>query len=468
MIEVQARTATGDVGYRLRSLSESRAGGVYQWTVRWPGWEMTDPLALDLLEISKAVFLADRAVRRSLNFGQRTREFHLRIPVRRVAVWRRAKALLESLARFASTDVWKLEFRPAESRRQSRQQRKRAESTATVVALFSGGLDSLCGAAYLARAGQNPIFVSHSPPGRETCSSLVERTFAAFERGELRDDQCVTFRLEVRERERDGRRSMFQEPTRRTRPFFFLSLACSVALDTRVTTVQMSENGAFALSLPIRADAYGALCSRQAHAFLLHGFKELLNLVSPCAAGWMVYNPFEQMTKGEACQLLDRASYLACEAVSCEYVGRQAASLWAWKKKHPVLAGGVGKGPQCGVCLPCLVRRAALHKAHIPDPADAYFFDARKVHKWDVLSRSPSQRDAGRHPPLYYVAAPHVYHVRHFCERLRSMTPHQFAMQYLPELRLPQTPDSHSDEALRQRYHLVLCFANELQEFLDS
>jgi hypothetical protein len=254
---------------------------------------------------------------------------------------------------------------------------------------------------------------------------------------------------------------MFQEPTRRTRPFFFLSLAGAVALQLRIPNIQMAENGAYALSLPIRSDAHGALCSRQAHAYLLDGFRELLTKVAPWLGRVCVYNPFQDVTKGEEClAYLGPAWTLTKKTMSCEYTGWQAAFLWAWKKKHRQASYWIGDGPQCGLCMPCLVRRAALYKYNrgVGDEGRSYFFNARRVGKW----RNEDRR------PLYSVAAAHVHHVRIFCRRIQEMNLSDFATRYLPELRLPQRAEFLSNDALERQYQLVRRFADELTAYLEA
>lgn len=474
-IEIQARNATDTVTYRLRRLSQAKKIGNYEWSVSWPGHTITNPTAYDMLEIGKAIHLSDRAVRRSLRYGRRTREIHLSIPVLQPSLWRPAAPLLESLARFASADIWKIEFAPVAGHDYTKS--PKVVPKTGVVALFSGGLDSLCGAAYLAKIRAQPIFVTHSPPGRDSSVSLLQDVWRAFGRKELDAESFATFRLRGRERNRKGARSMFQEPTRRTRPFFFLTLACAVALESGVSTIQMSENGAFALSLPIRADAHGALCSRQAHANLLFGFQGLLQTVAPWLGDVRIVNPFAELTKGEECaRYLGNAATLVHRAVSCEYVGRQAAFLRAWKKKHATLVSqfALGAGPQCGVCLPCLVRRAALYKnrGQVSDADGLYFFDARRVRDRDPDAQTHTgyvfSKKRGGRPPLYDAAAAHVYHVRQFCARVLRMDKSSFATQYLPELRLPQVPEFYSDEAVERHYGLVRRFAKELLQFLDA
>src|SRR5262249_4482858 len=152
----------------------------------------------------------------------------------------------------------------------------------------------------------------HSPPGRKATAHLIGETFGAFGR-DARAFACISYRLEPREAERSGVRSMFQEPTRRTRPFFYLSLACATPLAFEVPRVQMSENGALALSLPYRSDVYGPSMARQAHTFLLAGFEALLRALVPGVA-WAVTNPFVSETKGEACLRLGPAARLAARS----------------------------------------------------------------------------------------------------------------------------------------------------------
>lgn len=457
------------VSYRVRSTIESCTRGNFEWTVHWPGQEIEDPIALDLLEIAKGIHLADRMFRRSSRLGQRTREIIVRVPVRQPGLWKREVLHLESLVRFTSVDNWRLEFTHA-PQLEKRKPSKKPRSASSVVALFSGGLDSLCGAAYLAALrNENPIFVSHSPPGQENNLRLIQGVWKAHGRVPVSPDQCVTFRLKVRERDTQGLRSMFQEHSRRTRPFFFLALACAVAVDQQIPAVQMSENGALGMSLPMRADAYGAQCTRQAHIHMLQGFAELLNRIIPLPHGWRIYNPFEDMTKGEACQLLKKASPLSKDAISCEYVGHQAAFLRSWIDKHPAARARFGKGPQCGICTPCLIRRAALYRAGISDPDERYFFNAcRVLYKGEMLRASYLAGDHQHHPPLYEAASPQVFFIRRFCDAVRSMSDFEFAIQYFPELRYLADTDEHAILKLRQCHHLIKKLASETIQFLDS
>jgi hypothetical protein len=452
--------------WRLRSTDECGPGGNFEWTTQWPRNIIRNATALDLLEIGKALHMADRTVRRSFRLGQRTRRLTVRIPVIDPVTWRRQSSLLEELAGFASADDWKLEL--TQSPKRPPKGAVPPASYRSVVALFSGGLDSLCGAAHLAQNDEAPLFVSHSPPGRSNNLRLIRGVWEEFRKEPFPEEQCVVFRLEIRERNAAGRRAMFQEHSRRTRPFFFLALACATAVDRGIPAVQMSENGALGLSLPIRADAYGAMCSRQAHEFLLRGFARLLGSVAPRTGGWRVFNPFAEMTKGEACLLLKGAGRLAKKAVSCEYVGRQAAFLRWWKERHPRAARQMGDGPQCGLCVPCLIRRAALFRASIPDPSHSYFFDARRVARSVSGERTYLGTTDEESPSVYRVGSEHVFFLRRFLEQCARSDEVEFSLQYMPELRFMLNPGCDISAKLRSCHRLIRKLKKEMTQFLDS
>lgn len=461
MIEIQ-RHGEHPKSYRLRVRLPNKRSGQYDWSYHSTLGELTDPTARDLVEFAKAVFLADRAFRRSTRLGSQGRRISIRVPVHSVELWSKAAPILEQIARFVSADDWNISFTKAKqtSRSQSTTQFVNKKS---VVALFSGGLDSLCGAAYLYIKDAEPVFVTHSPPGQKRVSNLVREMARKLGKSELADaTQFVSFRLAPIERNPAGFRSMFQEPSRRTRPLFFLSLAGAVAIDRKIPTIQMSENGALAINLPIRADAYGARCARQAHSEALRLFQLLLKTICPSVKNWRVMNPFEDMTKGEASTILGMAKSFARESVSCEYVGKQAATIRAWKKRHRIYAKKLGTGPECGICIPCIVRRAALKKAGIKDDSSWYFFDARRT-------ASESQSKIESSPvPLYKFVSSNVYSLQRFSSSLKRMSFRDFVVQYFPELWLANRDLDQFVAECKRIYNLERRFATEILNFLGN
>jgi hypothetical protein len=433
----------------------------YAWSEILPCGQLSHPLALDLVEIVRAIHLADRAVRRSPFLGKRLRRIELTVPVACPSLWRGVGAAVEALANFASADEWRLNFRAKPGDIGRRWSNERPAASWDVVALFSGGLDSLCGAAYRAERRDRVLFVTHTPPGRERVAELVGDVWKAFGR-DPENAATASFRLQPAERGPSGTRAMFHEHSRRSRPLYFLGLASAVAVDLGVSVIQMSENGALGQSLPYRYDSYGGTLARQAHEYMLAGFASLLDAIVPRRGDWRVENPLNAMTKGEACRLLGPAAPLAVRSVSCEYVGKQAAALRHWKGERRATgpARRLGEGPQCGACLPCVVRRAALLSAGIGDPDSEYFFDARGLRYWERLS--PEDR-----PALFSRVEGHPFYLRRFCRRVLCMSQCDFCVQFLPELRLARDPGLKVTKPA-VRYKLMRRYAREMLAFLDS
>ncbi|MGH9931845.1 MAG: hypothetical protein ACREA9_21820 [Pyrinomonadaceae bacterium] len=463
MFEVKRHDESGRKTYELRQQVAGKRGN-YLWGYHTTFGDLTDPIALDLLDIGKAVFLADRAFPRSTRLGEQMRRISVSIPVHSVGVWSPAAArLVENIASFVSADDWRIEFRRSKTSSRREQKTPVTPDRKSVVALFSGGLDSLCGAAYLYSEGLKPTFVTHSPPGIKRVRQLLSDLAVKLGSSDLEaETKFASFRLAPVERNKAGVRAMFQEPTRRTRPFFFLTLAGAVALDQGSERIQMSENGALAINLPVRSDAYGARCARQAHAEALRLFELLLRTVCPWASDLRVINPFEDMTKGEAAKLLGSGKSLARKSVSCEYVGKQAATIRAWKQRHPKLRSLIGTGPECGLCVPCLVRRAALKAAKIKDSNSWYFFDARRV-TFDERNKTSASG-----VPLYKFVSSNVYFMQRFCTQLTQMSFREFVIQYFPELRLAVRDREHFPRECKRIYKLEQRFGKELMRFLGG
>jgi len=474
MIRVRGQGAGKDYDVALSLTSQDNGPGNFEWTIE--GFPPGKPPAVagDLLRVARGAHLADRLVRRGHNFTRSQRKIKVDIPVAEPAKWRRLSPLLERLVEFATGgDEWSFSFSKAagdsvfpEVAGAARKMPSRPKPS--VIALFSGGLDSLCGAAYLASLkNSEPHFVTHSPPGQETIQKLTRKTFERFGR-KLAQGTGTSFRLEVREANVTGVRSMFQEPSRRTRPFYFLALACATAIGAETPDVQMSENGALALSLPYRFDVHGPLMARQAHTFLLHGFERLLSELIPDVA-WAVRNPFVNETKGEACLRLGPAKDLAVLSASCEYLGRQRAVMISWKRQHRKRAKVFGDGPHCGLCVPCLVRRAALKRARIED-SDANYYGCAPAILADVDRRGSAIDFFGRDqaPPLMNMLVPNVVYMDRHCKWLSASSLPDFAARYLPELRAGRPLSGSPSMNIREMHELARRYATEILDFLNG
>ena len=127
--------------------------------------------------------------------------------------------------------------------------------------------------------------------------------------------------------------------------------------------VIVPENALIAINPPFTRRRIGSLSTRTTHP---HFLAELSDIWAGAGLNLALRNPFAAMTKGEmlAAAGLPDLDRLAAESYSC----------------------GKGKrlNAQCGRCVPCLIRRAAFHRAGLTDGTRYY---------WDDLALSSSADD---------------------------------------------------------------------------
>ncbi|MCA1633034.1 MAG: hypothetical protein LC802_04760, partial [Acidobacteria bacterium] len=328
-------------------------------------------------------------------------------------------------------------------------------NTNASVSLFSNGLDSLCGAAAAFTRGETPVFVSHSPPGVEHVRRKIETLQSALGVTSVRP---LFFNVYFRADDRDawGRRNMFPERTRRTRPVLFLSMAGAAALELGIPKIFLNENGVLAINLPFYADQHGAQVSRHAHPETLRRFETLLRALWPLNSRPEVRNPFSQETKAEEIRHLRGDSALAVKTITCQYAGQQMAVLINWLKKsgQPHV-----EARECGLCFPCLIRRSALEFAGVKEPSGHYVFDAR-------LALHNPETYVGA--PLYNSVVSFIRQLHEFAEKIAKMEPNEFVLHYLYELSLlPSSPEVIGLSA-REAYSLYRRFAHEIAEYISA
>jgi len=227
MLNIKGTNCTKSFNFALRQKSGSEEGH-FTWTVQGSLNLDSFPGAADLVDLAKAVHLADRAIPRSRGSASRFRRIEITLPVREFGFWKKQSEGIERVVEFATGDAWRVQFMPMKVAKTSSKPKPSAKPP--IVALFSGGLDSLCGAAYLTQKNIEAIYVSHSPPGFESNRDLICGVYEALGRDIPKKDKFVSFRLNVAQRHWKTGATMFQEMSRRTRPVYFLLLAAAVAL----------------------------------------------------------------------------------------------------------------------------------------------------------------------------------------------------------------------------------------------
>ncbi len=304
--------------------------------------------SIDFLFISTVVYCIDKLVPRSLSIDNWTRQLQVEIPVSNPELWNQNADSFNSAISFLTGDLWKISYRNLDCSL-IRPKRNRyglfiKETMPITISLFSGGLDSLIGAIDLLES--NPAatikFVGHYDPAvggpKSDQKNLIDEL-----RGHYRDR--VKF-VQVRA----GQTPSGDEVSFRSRSILFIGLGIYVASTAGENiNLIMPENGNIALNVPLTPSRRGSCSTRTAHPFFLTSINHVLQRVGIANR---VLNPFEFKTKGECveqCQNRELLENIFNLSVSCA----KAHHRKTWIRRS---------ARQCGRCMPCIYRRAALNK----------------------------------------------------------------------------------------------------------
>ena len=316
----------------------------------------------DLMVVAGCCYVIDQIIPRSAFSDNWTRDLDVLIPVENSSRWAELAPRFSAMLTFLTGDRWRMRFSerggPLYWHRHRRLRRVVWQPT-TTVCLFSGGLDSFVGAAdRLALPGERVFLVGHHDLG-SLAANLQAQLFAAL------SDIYGLQRLELF-RARIGPLGKFSrgilggpaaatpyplENTLRSRSLVFLALALYVAQQqdfSHAVPVLIPENGMIALNPPLTPSRIGSCRTRTAHPVFLREFADIVNQLGMSNP---ILNPYAWKTKGQ----------VLAEAADLELVQRYARSTVSCA--HPTRRGGWVRrtARNCGYCVPCLFRRAAMH-----------------------------------------------------------------------------------------------------------
>jgi 7-cyano-7-deazaguanine synthase in queuosine biosynthesis len=312
--------------------------------------------AVDLLLLSASVYIADKCSPRVDAEDDWTRSFKLGTPVADTERWSTsAEDFVEGLT-FLTGDRWSFEWRAERNRLWDAKYVNRIGFDG--VCLFSGGLDSLVGAINLLedRSIRRLLLVNHydsnasAPLPRELGSALA----ATYGSDRVR---LVQVRVRpTRTKKRPNIHGSVRESTTRSRSLLFLALALAAASAHGPSIpVYLPENGFIALNVPLTPARLGSCSTRTTHPYFLDCLQAALgsqDIHNP------LVNPFGLLTKGQmlnGCRNPSLLRELAPKTISCAH-----AEVGRWE--------GRPYG-NCGYCYPCIIRRAAMYAAGVPDTA---------------------------------------------------------------------------------------------------
>lgn len=311
------------------------------------------PIAEDFLLIAATVYSLDKAVLRGQTDDNWTREIRVTIPVRESGQWALVGERLNQCVGFLTGDRWYFSFSPRSIPLIVKHPPKRNSPVtaikANAVCLFSGGLDSLVGAIdWLAEhAAERLLLVGHHdgkvPGTRKDQHDVLNKLLPFYK------DRLDAAFIGVSQNP-PGRETTFRS---RSLLFLALGLLFASALGDDIPLL-IPENGAIALNAPLSPSRRGTCSTRTAHPHFLNGIREILNSVD---LKNRIENPHESKSKGEVLRFCKNQTVLTqalSVSVSCAKRNRRGNpdQNGSWVNRQ---------ARNCGRCMPCIYRRAALH-----------------------------------------------------------------------------------------------------------
>lgn len=320
----------------------------------------------DFFLVSAIVYGVDNLLSRDIysNDGW-TRDIEVEFPVKNIDSWSGKENKLSQILDFLTGDNWTVSFyeienvnlfQPRANRRKTPQYKKNSIKS---VSLFSGGLDSLIGIIdELEKLNINEriLLVSHfdsKSPGpngdqRKLLAHLLSQypnkiywiqSKLALSRKDINSDKVVI------------------ENNYRSRSLFFIALGCYLS---PIDELIIPENGTISINYPLTPSRVSSLSTRTTHPYVLKNTQELL---ADLGLSTRISNPYKFKTKGEMFVECTNPSFIQSifhDSVSCGKRGRRQFHFDNPNEKH-----------NCGRCMPCIYRRAALNKAGL-DNEDHY------------------------------------------------------------------------------------------------
>lgn len=306
---------------------------------------------MDFLSIALAVTAADTFVRRDDAADGWSRQITIQLPLHAPDRWNALAETLKKAFHFLSGDQWEFQFSsggfapPVPYKSWNRFNLINIRGL-NCVSLFSGGLDSAIGVIDIIHEGRKPLLVSHAYKGDSTHQEMIVKQLSG---------RYSQFAVNANPVSANGETDI----TMRTRSINFIAFAavaaCAVKAINQVDRVDLfvPENGFISLNAPLTTRRIGSLSTRTTHPYFLGLMQDIFDSAGiPC----LIKNPYQFITKGEmvlGCKDQHLLNLVIGNTVSCSH----------WKRANQ----------QCGYCVPCNIRRAALYAAGKSD--DGYQFD---------------------------------------------------------------------------------------------
>ncbi|MEG0577734.1 MAG: Qat anti-phage system QueC-like protein QatC [Bacilli bacterium] len=307
----------------------------------------------DLFVIGMSIFSIDKRVSRRKFKDCWTRELKVSIPVIELEKWEKTIELWNKTLSFLTGDIWKVTFRKSlhqYSKREHNRRKKINIRSCDSVCLFSGGLDSFCGAIDILNAGKSPCLFGHNeyPKLRFKQEQLCKMFNKNYPNQTIK---FLSFTANSRAPYNSEGLLKGSENTSRGRSLLFLCAALAIASTLgSEAPVYIPENGFIGLNIPLTNSRKGTCSTRTTHPYFIKCFQQILQTVEIKNE---IKNPFAYKTKREIVNLVkntDSFNEGFGLTISCSH-----PCLPRWNRD------GLNEYPMnCGYCYPCLIRGSSL------------------------------------------------------------------------------------------------------------
>lgn len=287
-----------------------------------------------------------------------SREIEVEFPVESPDLFNVGKNELEQLLSFLTGDYWQISFIQRNVTPLFINTKKvyphAYRKSYKRLSLFSGGLDSLIGVIdQLANSKDKMVLVSHydakfkgAKSDQDKIDKILNKKYSHY--------HLLQTRVDLDGYDINGS-NIKTETTLRSRSFLFLCQAVFVASSIEDgIQILIPENGTISLNHPLTPSRRSSCSTRTAHPYYL---TKVVDFISMLGLNHLIKNQYEMKTKGEMLEeCIDndilRATYK--ESCSCAKRGTR-------KDIRDVMTGT----NHCGICMPCIYRRVALHRIGI-------------------------------------------------------------------------------------------------------
>lgn len=296
--------------------------------------------------------------RKSFSINGWSREIEVEFPVESPDLFNGGKNELEQLLSFLTGDYWQISFIQRDvtplfvntKKVYSNDYRKSHKK----ISLFSGGLDSLIGVIdELAKSKNRMVLVSHydatfkgAKSDQDKIDKILYKKYSHY--------HLLQTRVDLAGYDINGNK-INTETTLRSRSFLFLCQAVFVASSIEDgIEILIPENGTISLNHPLTPSRRSSCSTRTAHPYYLI---KVVDFISKLGLNHLIKNGYEMKTKGEMLEeCIDKDILRATYKKSCSCAKRGTR-----KDIRDVMTGT----NHCGICMPCIYRRVALHKIGI-------------------------------------------------------------------------------------------------------